>query len=172
MLVARSKLNLIRFNDRRFRQDLERAITSIIYGSMREFVRGCLTQARPGYFPVWSGMAKSSLLPLAEFLEIPFSVTPKQNAPDRRAEGYALGRQGNFLIVRRNQYGAYSYEFKWTTEVPHFEFLEFEAHPHVPSAPWYAIKAGNRLAQAYIDSHMNRIPNINNYIIQQENTVR
>jgi hypothetical protein len=172
MIHATMRLNHIRFDQRGFRRDLERAIISLMHGAMREWLRAALTENNPGYFPVWSGMAKSSFKPLADYLEVPLEVTPVEGAPDRRAEGESLGRQSNFLTISRNQYGAYSYNFTWTTEVPHFEFLEFAPHPNVASAPWESTKAGARAAQAYLDAYTERrIPQIGDYLITSNSGV-
>ncbi len=169
MLRNRSKFKNIHFEERGFRRDLERSIVSLMHGSMREWLRGALTQNDPGYFPVWSGMAKSSFLPLAEYLGLDFSVTPKERAPDRRSEGRAMGRQGDFLTIARNQYGAYKYQFNWETEVPHFIFLEMNPHPFVRSAPWHSMRAGNRAAQAYLDANtLRRIPQIMDYVYETD----
>jgi hypothetical protein len=85
--------------------------------------------ATTGRVPVWSGMARGSLLSLAEMVGGRVVISPKVRS--RIPEGRSLG-SAKYI-------GPYLIEF--TSSVPHYTYLEKQAG-YSPTSPWLSFSAG------------------------------
>ncbi len=92
--------------------------------------------ATTGRVPVWSGMAKGSLLVLANLIDSTLLITPVRGVKSRIAVGELLGTAipdietpGRALITI-------------STEVPHYVIQEFQNVGVSKSAPWLSFEAG------------------------------
>ena len=86
-------------------------------------------QAVTGRVPVWSGMARGSLLELTELIGGKLAITPR--VASRIPEGEALGtaEQEDFIITI-------------ITKVPHYTLQEYKNVGVSGSAPWHSLKNG------------------------------
>ena len=92
--------------------------------------------ATTGRVPVWSGMAKGSLLVLANLVDNKLIITPIRGVKSRVALGELVGTAipdwetpGRALITI-------------STEVPHYVIQEFTNVGVSKSAPWLSFEAG------------------------------
>ncbi len=92
--------------------------------------------ATTGRVPVWSGMAKGSLLVLANLVDSTLLITPRRGIRSKIALGEAMGTAildvetpGRALITI-------------STEVPHYVIQEFRNVGVSKSAPWLSFEAG------------------------------
>lgn len=85
-----------------------------------------------GRVPVWSGMARASLLFLAEMVGGRIAIAPVAGAPNRIPRGKAMGtaqRLGPYLI-------------EVSTKVPHYVLQEYHNVGVSKSAPWLSFPNG------------------------------
>ena len=92
--------------------------------------------AATGRVPVWSGMAKGSLLVLANLVDSTLLITPRRGIKSKIALGEIMGTAipdwetpGRALITI-------------STEVPHYVLQEFQNVGVSKSAPWLSFEAG------------------------------
>lgn len=135
---------------------LDRVMGQMIREAAREWLRAVLMSvpARGG-FPVWSGAAKSTLVPLGRFLRINVPVHPDTKAPDRRA----LGEASQTFHIRDDKSDPMSfvYEFEWSTDLLHYYINEFFGV--IPSAMpngWRTAEAGERAFLDYLATTLPR----------------
>lgn len=109
--------------------------------------------------PVWSGMAASSLQPLAREGGRPLpDVTPLGRPPnyngDRRSAGRAAGQTAYKIKTGRTRF---SLEFRIPDSIYHWQLQDEDNIGRSPRAPWYAIRAGQRAFNAYMKSRRRRV---------------
>lgn len=92
-----------------------------------------------GRVPVWSGMARGSLLELVDLINGRLLITPKKGVKSRIPEGRALGEA-------KPKYGPTEYTITIRTKVPHYVKQEYENVGVSKSAPWLSFEAGNARA--------------------------
>lgn len=160
MIEFTSNFDLIELDVKRYTKTLDRVLGQIIRESAREWLRAVLKSvpARGG-FPVLTGAAKSTLVPLGRFVRVAVSVSPTEG--DRRSLGVA---SQHFKIVdNTNNSGTFLYSFEWSTSLLHYYINEF--YGYIPYAPWNTVEAGETAFKAYIEKAMNtRLPEIADYI--------
>lgn len=103
-----------------------------------------------GRVPLWSGMARGSLLKIAHLANGRIVVSPLK-AKSRVAKGEILG---DAEIKAETP----EFYFKVSTRVPHYVEQESRNVGISPSAPWKSFEAGNTAALSSIQSL--RLPNI------------
>jgi len=167
MLYTKVKFHKIKLDLKKFRKSLDAKVLKLFVGAIKEFVLNTYP-----HVPVQTGMARSSLLPLAKVVNVVVPINPQITTPwatRRLALGPLLGKQGSnikdFIIINRNQYGPYLYTFSWYTNVEHWGFLESESHPRVASAPWYAVAKGTEAMKRYLDQHSDDLPHVTDFLI-------
>ena len=95
-----------------------------------------LAETAASYVPVWSGMARSSWVPVTKKLGGMVPIVPK--VPSNKKRSPALGRKASKYSF---QHGVNVSSFKWAANIYHY--LENEYSQSVsPSSPWYSIRAG------------------------------
>jgi hypothetical protein len=155
----------LHFNKTAARLKAENKIKKLAVDAAHVFFLECANRV-----PVATGMAKSSLTALADWLSgmgrrVTLTITPRLHgswAEARLALGPSLGKQDDFLIIRSNQYGIASITFEWDNDVPHWQFLELGSNPHGGNPPWYAITEGIEAAARFIDENAeNYLPDWN-----------
>lgn len=97
---------------------------------------GAWLAATEGRVPVWSGMAKASLLELSELIDGTIVISPLR-AKSRIPQGKPLGT----AVPEISPTGA---KITITTDVEHYNIQEFRRVPTggSPSAPWRSLQAG------------------------------
>jgi len=111
-----------------------------------------------GRVPLWSGMARASLLELSELISGRVILTPLK-AKSRIPEGRKLG------TVQQN-IDKNSVTLIIETDVPHYNLQEYKKAPKggSPTAPWFSVQAGiMKFREAIKDLHLPRP----NYIIHR-----
>jgi len=93
--------------------------------------------------PVWSGMARASLLELSQLINGTIVISPLR-AKSRIPQGKALGTAVQEISAERAI-------ITIDTNVPHYNVQEYERVEKggSPSAPWHSLKAG---ASAYLEA--------------------
>jgi hypothetical protein len=159
MLEFRTSLPLINIDVKRYTKTLDRTMGQIIRESAREWLRAILVSVA-GDFPVWSGAAKSTLIPLGRFLgQVKgLEANPVQKAPDRRDLGE---NSQDFYISSKD----FNYEFFWSTSLLHYYTNEFYHVPIPHISPWHTLDAGEDAWLKYVEDALNRrLPNLSNFI--------
>jgi hypothetical protein len=118
---------------------LTRSTQTVLEAGAKEFA---LTTAKN--VPVWSGMARSTLVPLGRHLgvTIPFDPIKGETATKNKAAGESAGR--DFSIIATATGGT----FRWATNVKHFFLNEQFNMSRVASSPWFSIRRGRNAALA------------------------
>lgn len=117
-----------RIDTRMYQQQLEEAMAEALRESANAWLRAVV-----GKIPLWSGMARASLLELRELVsgQIIFSpLKAKSRVPKGRALGTAVQEIGDGKAV-----------ITITTNVPHYNILETQSGTS-PTAPWRSLQAG------------------------------
>lgn len=92
---------------------LDKKAKDVLTHSTSEWVRTVAS-----IVPTWSGMSLASLKPMANLVGVPLFVGVAPTAPDRRAQGEALG-EAKLEITKT------TYAFEWRSRVFHFIYNEF-----------------------------------------------
>ena len=92
--------------------------------------------ATTGRVPVWSGMAKGSLLVLANLIDNSLLITPRRGIKSRIELGELMGTAT--LDVETPGIATITI----STEVPHYVIQEFKNVGVSKSAPWLSFEAG------------------------------
>lgn len=109
-------------------------------GKLEEIAREWLT-AVTGRVPLWSGMARASLLKVSQIANGRIVLSPLK-AKSRVPKGERLG-DAEIKIETP------IYEFTASTRVPHYVRQEYDVGIS-PSAPWKSFEAGNSAARALV----------------------
>jgi hypothetical protein len=154
MIKFKSGLKGIRVNTKGYTKALDAQMKLQMHEAARAWLVGTASQV-----PVWSGMAKGSLLPLARFLKVNFPINPITTS--RIDAGASLGW---FYFNTAN----FEYTFSFTTEVPNYLINEFNANA-LPSlrhpTPWLSMQAGADAWNNYMDTNLfNKVPQITRYV--------
>lgn len=132
------------------------------HAMLAAFLRAVIPQV-----PVWSGMARASLKPLAQFLtnragftvSVPITPDPDAHSHIKAGQNEAAGEAlGSFKFVRSE--GLLAIEMG--TDVPHYSYLDFNqsSRPLRHPTPWKSFEAGREAAleyREYVKKHLPRI---------------
>lgn len=88
-----------------------------------------------GRVPVWSGMARGSLLVLAEMIGGRIVIAPVSGVASRIPQGRALG-------TAEEKLGPNDFTIEISTSVPHYVVQEYKNVNVSRSAPWLSFEAG------------------------------
>lgn len=163
------------FDERGYKKTHDEAMKTQIRQAARAWLRAVIPRV-----PVYTGMARGSLVPLARFLKIAIPIRPAANAKKRKPlAGYSLNdgiSQGAFSFDD-NQNGVYTFSFD--TKVLHFYLNDtFDTKGAgmvnlIHDTPWDAIKAGDAAFRAYIDKVLpQRLPKLVDFIVTSAVTTR
>jgi len=129
--------------------------------------------------PVWSGMSLASLTPLARAVRFAMPITPREGAPDRRAQGRSMGSAPMDTITVSGTANM-EFSFNWTTDVP-----QFNIHDQTPRATlkdpkagytmtgrrvkpaWRAVEQAQEAAEKVIDDGMENVPKPTDYMVRR-----
>lgn len=179
MLSNTATFRKFKFDGKGFRREYSEQLYQLFIDACQAWVEAVLTAVN-GSFPVWTGMAKASLVPLAEYLQVesvePFSldlsISPKPGSEwhQQNGQNIAAGLAANkFKITRlvtpsNNGPLPSGFNFYYTNLVPHYEINESNAVPTVPSSPWYTFSAGQAAFEEYIRDNYDRyVPVMTDY---------
>ena len=105
-------LALLKLDDKGLFAALDEKLHNILVEGTVEWVRTVAA-----IIPNWSGQSRASLKPIADLVNVPIFVTTVSGAPNRQAEGQALGFAR--LIKQRGVYG-----FEWRSNVFYLAYNE------------------------------------------------
>jgi len=158
-----AKIKLIKIDRRGYTEALGKAVDVQIRQAARAWLREVMI-----HIPVYSGMAKGSLLPLGRFLNVAIPIQPvaKRKYGDVAA-GDALG---SFKFERDDNF---VWTFSFSTEVPHFLINEFNVGLGSPPlrhpTPWNSFAAGKVAWTQYLTTELSRkIPKISEWITLED----
>lgn len=170
MLEISGNLEIL-FDSKLLNKTVDRVMGQILREAAREWLRAILVSVPSrGGFPVLTGAAKSTLVPLGRFLrqvkglEVRPTSDGKHPYKDRRAEGEAsqefqltnVPREG-----RSNPDGVYN--FGWANDILHYYINEYWGV--IPSGPWHTLEAGKAAWDAYVEEALNRrLPDIAEWV--------
>lgn len=160
MLEFSGAIPTIDYDRQKYTKKLDKELGIIIRHAARGWLRAVLMSVPSrGGFPVLTGAAKSSLVPLGRFLRVAVPVVPTVGVRDgryrgdRRSEGEA---SASFKITTKWGDG---YSFEWSTNLLHYYINEF--YGVIPDAPWNTVEKGEQAFLSYIDWAIeNRLPDI------------
>ncbi len=113
-----------------YQKKLDDYLTLKLHEVAKAWLRGVT-----GRVPVWSGMARGSLLSLVDLINGSLLITPKSGVPSRIPEGELLGSAVP-------EYGPTDYKITISTKVPHYVTQEYKNVGVSKSAPWLSFAAG------------------------------
>ena len=133
--------------------------------------------------PVWSGMALASIKPLARAVRFGLVVTPREGAPDRRAQGESLGGQHPLETDSVAGTANMDFSFNWATDVEHFNIHD-QRNMSVLKDPkagytmtgkrvkpaWKALDKAQQAAKKVIDDGMANVPKPTDYMVRRQIT--
>lgn len=176
MLTSKFKLNQLRFDRKKFGDDIELAGNLALYEAAAAFVN-----AAEEALPVFTGMAKASLRPLADRVDVTLDTTPV--ARPKRKDGLIKTSEGNLiepnrvalgesmghghLSAPRNQYGPIGFFFEYYIEVPHWaggdnipaleSNIDQKNQYPTKEQPWRAFEAANEAFEATFQEQFERV---------------
>jgi len=183
MLKFHAKISQIKFDDKTYLRDLDRYFRRTVREAAREWliaVLNAVKTAKPprhtvgDSFPISTGEAKGSLVPLGRRLHIAVPISPAPGREDRSSIGI---QKGSFEVPTTSSAGPNtvqsSYVFNFESGVAHFELLESnKANPKSnirSKTPWHAILAGDIALQKFLDKNLfKNAPRVNSYFFVSE----
>jgi len=166
MLSVSLSFKPINFDDVKYTKTLDRVAGQIFRESVREWLRAVLTSVS-GSFPVVTGTAKSTLVPLGRFLR---NVGGLQVNPTKSQKGKGPGvgqAASDFEIIDdRNAPGTLNYQFNWSNSIEHYFINEFFKASHIktPTIPWFTTAAGQRAWEISINQRtLARLPKMTDF---------
>lgn len=175
MLSNTATFRKFRFDGKGFRREYRDQLYQLFIDACQAWVEAVLTAVN-GSFPVWTGMAKASLVPLAEYLQVesmePFSldlsITPHPDSDWHQQHGQNItaGLAANKFKITQlgSKDNPTGFNFYYTNLVPHYELNESNAIATVPSSPWYTFPAGQAAFEEYIRDNYDRyVPVMTDY---------
>jgi hypothetical protein len=166
MIQYRKGFRALKLDDKKYLKDVQRFLEQLIYEAAREWLEAVLHAVSGAphtvgdTFPVQTGEAKGSLAPLGSELGVSVPISPAPDRPDRSGYGEAASRYSTHII----QSAKLSYQFRWGSNVLHFQINEVSGYPNIKSAPWHVREAGDEAFQDYIERHIYDTPHIGNYL--------
>lgn len=119
---------------------LERQIDNVLTIAVKQGANIWLT-AVTGRVPLWSGMARASLLALSELINGRVVLSPLKGK-SRIPQGRALGTAK--LVTQRP-----AYFFEVETQVTHYQIQDVTNVGKSPTAPWKSFEAGQRAFEEF-----------------------
>lgn len=140
-------------------RDTKKQILRVLQGGVRAWLEAVLHA--PAFanapntiaddFPIQTGAAKSTLVPIARYVNFALPVTPAQGRIDRRDEGE---RSATFdALEGGTDKNRGEYRIIWQTTLAHFlvnETTNVTDFPLRTSTPWGAISLGNKAFNKYV----------------------
>ncbi len=157
MLGVKIKTNAYRGNFERFSAAFNAGLHAAHKLAGQAFLER-MVEGVAGEFPVYTGMAKSSLKPLARYLDYPgvIDVTPVAEPYANEEFGYwqdpetgeemgepAPGTQ--FLDTDSNIHGIFRVRFNWEIAIGHFEENDIYNVPRISNTPWGMVAAASEV---------------------------
>lgn len=122
----------------------KRVLTDYLRAKLKEATSKWLI-ATTGRVPVWSGMARGSLLEVAEFSQTTLVISPKDGVKSRIPLGRALG-------TAEPTENLDDFKIEIETSVPHYVSQEVRNVGVSKSAPWRSFDAGQEAAKEVLGS--------------------
>jgi hypothetical protein len=157
MLGVKIQTNAYRGDFTRWSEEFDRGLYSAHKLAAQAFLTRMI-EGVAGEFPVYTGMAKSSLKPLARHLDLEeiVQVTPVADPELNEEFGYwqspetgeEMGEPSpgtRFLDEDHNQYGIYRVRFKWEIAIDHFEENDIYNVPRIKNTPWGMVDAASEV---------------------------
>lgn len=164
MLEIEGGLTILDFDEVSFTRTLDRVLGQIIREAARHWLRAVLRSVpERGGFPVLTGAAKSTLVPLGRVLRVAVPVNPepragRNNIVDRRSEGES---SQSFTLESKN----FEYSFEWSNDILHYFLNETFPMLQVQYTPWESLERGNEAFVAFLDEAIaRRLPKVADYI--------
>lgn len=158
------KVKIIKFNERGYSNALQAAIDNVIKDAAREWLREVIL-----HVPVYTGMAKASLLPLGRFLNVAIPINP---IATRKYGDVATGELMGFFDFESDTQSRVS-RFIFKTDVAHYLINEFTdglgSPPLTHPTPWHSFAAGKSAFQKYLRANLKKqVPRVSQYLTREE----
>lgn len=131
----------------KYQQQLQEAMIDALHEGAKIWL-----QAVVGKVPLWSGMARASLLELSELVSGQIVFSPLK-AKSRIPAGRSLGTAEQDIEQDR-------VTITITTDVPHYTEQEYRSGVS-PTAPWHSLMAGAIAFKSYAESTKFLMPKLN-----------
>jgi hypothetical protein len=167
-MKTKIKLKVMKLSDGKYTETFNTALETQIRQAARAWLRTVITRV-----PVYSGMARGSLIPLGQYLRVAIPIHPTESSKrhgykkDRISEGEA---KGGFDFSKTKTL----FKFHFSTDVAHYQFNEFnDPRPiiklqHEP-IPWHSMEAGRESFDQYLAENLpDKIPKLSKYIVSEE----
>ena len=166
MLETKGKLRILKFDDKKYKRDLDSAVKRELKNAIREWLHAVLGAVSGApftvgdSFPLSTGMAKASLTPVGRLVQetIALAVAPGQKS--RISQGKAAA----FATLTQDRPGWYTFNYQNTVE--HYEINETESTGRGGSfTPWNTFVAGDAAFESYVnDVLFDKLPDLSEYI--------
>jgi len=144
------KLHNVKLSRENYRKQFDKDIEKHMHAAAREWLLAVYPLV-----PVWTGMARGSLIPLGAFLNVPIPIDRNPSADahgliDRGFwDGIPLGKF-QFRFTRTQ------FRFHFSTDVEHYMENELNVAPSylhlINPTPWHSFEAGAEAFKAYVES--------------------
>ncbi len=115
-----------------YKRQLNDYLVEILHEGAKAWLKA--VAGRGGRVPLWSGMARASLLEISELIDGTVVLTPLK-APSRVPQGRSLGKATQKISETK-------VDITIETSVPHYTLQERQNVGVSPRAPWYSLAAG------------------------------
>jgi hypothetical protein len=152
------------------RANMRKAFDVAIQKEMHNAAREWLLTVYP-LVPVWTGMARGSLISLGEFLHVPIPIVKAESA--QKSFPYRGYWDGVPLGHFEFKFTATQFRFHYSTDVEHFadneQFTAPAFYHLIEPTPWHSFQAGHDAFVAYVTGTLlPNLPKITKYIIPDE----
>lgn len=174
MLYTKHTWRKFKFDRAGFTKTLNRTMGQILRQGARVWLDTILNTVKSsnpdGYtsstgFPIETGEALASLIPLAQYLHVALSVTPAPGFKSAVSQGIS---EGKFKIIDDNM-STWRYSFMWDSEVYHFFLNDLFSIKTVVLSPWMGVAAADEAMREYMhDELKRRLPKMYKYIYERD----
>jgi hypothetical protein len=165
MLTCKVQISKITFNREGYLDQMRTAIKRQLRLGVAAWLRAVLERV-----PTYSGMARSSLKPIGDYVNV--EVTIGQQIRVDHTRNPELGEAMGMKPSQAFQGNQYVYTFNYTVLIPHFAFNDENASGAVNQqiqTPWHSMEAGKEAFQKFInDNLMKNLKSINSFIVTGE----
>lgn len=124
----------IKFDLSEYEQQLQDHLVDTLHTGAKAWLKA--VAGRGGRVPLWSGMARASLLEISELIDGTIVLSPLK-VPSRIPQGKSLGKATQKILASK-------VEITIETSVPHYTLQEYQRAKTggSPRAPWRSLVAG------------------------------
>jgi len=162
------KFEKLELRGARFNEAFTKALEVQMRQASREFLRAVIVRV-----PVYTGMARGSLVPLGRFLRVAVPINPDPGAKKHPNKNPAAGAAASSFKFTNE--GGFNPRLRLDIGVLHFELNEFRPStlPLRHPTPWHSFEAGREAFKAYLRENLTKkVPRVKKFITRTRVTIK